>query len=194
MTDLKAEVAKFNGEYAKLQDMFKQALGLLQGEPEFAVARDMTTEVTAKHQEWLQNVNPAIDWLQQEEKDLQQGLAQAQERIAEVEKQLNDALAEAEKAVAAPAALPAVVVPGEGNPEYGFSLGAELLGLIGLGSAAGQERRKLGDVWELESVDWKVESGTTEAPRPASPAQRPAEQPTRKPPDRDQSIGQSVDW
>src|SRR5262245_60830777 len=126
MSDLKGEMGRFNSEFSKLQEMFQQALDLLKGEPDFAIARDMKDTVTAKHAEWLQAMGPATDWLEKEEKELQQGLAATRSRIAEVESQLKEALAEAEKPVAAPPAPPRPLVPGEGDPGYGFALGSEL--------------------------------------------------------------------
>ena len=197
MSELKGQVGQFNTEFAKLQEAFRDALGLLKGEPEFHMVKDLTDEMNAKHKEWVQLMNPAIDWLEQEEKELKQGLADAEKRIAEVEQQLNAALAEAEKPQPEPEAPPPPLVPGEGNPQYGFELGAELLALIGLGSAAAAEKGgpKLGDVWQLESVDWKVDSAAPEPPPASSPAPARPAQPPRKPaPDRDQSIGQSIDF
>lgn len=194
MIDLNAEVRRFNTEFARLQELFQQAVAGLKGESEFATAKQLTDSVTAKHAEWQQAMGPAIDWLEKEHKELERGLANTETRIAELEKQLNEALTEAEKTAPEPPPPPPVLVPGEGNPSYGLDLGAELLALIGLGPMAGAEKKRLvlGNAWELESVDWKVDQDAPEAnqpPRPAAP--RPAE-PPRKPEDR--SIGGSIDW
>jgi SAM-dependent methyltransferase len=154
MKDLKGDVTRFNNEFAKLQEVFQQAVKSLQGEPEYGIAKDVTEALTAKHAEWSTAIGPTVDWLEKEEKDLEKSLAESQSRMAEVSKQLDEALAEAAKPVSSPPPPPPPLVPGEGDASYGSELGAELLALIGITPAEARQP-SLGSVWELDSVVWK---------------------------------------
>lgn len=182
MADLASEIDSITREFTEFQGKLTQAMKMLEGVPEHGMMQELAQALAQAHAEVAKTAGPALDWMSQEEKELQAEIARTEAEIAELKKRLEAARAAATKPKApAPPPKPPLV-PGEGDPRYGHMLGDELLDLIGLGSQGEGKKPSLGEVWELESVDWKASASAAEgAPSAAPPKSPPRPQPRSNP-------------
>lgn len=191
MDELRTEVREINKEFADFQGKLASALKMLEGTREHAPMAELSDSLLKAHEEFAKTAEPAIAWMADEQKKLQAEIDRTQAEIAELQKRLQAVRAEAAKPKASP---PPPLVPGEGDPRYGEILGDELLDLLGRGPAP-TEKPRLGEVWELESVDWKASAAAPPAAAPEQVKPKP-KPPTPRAPGGPESLGgmDSQDW